>query len=238
MDPGPLDEQHLRELAGAGRVELILITHRHADHTAAAASFHELTGAPVRAADARHCHGGHPLQTAKPSSRPGFELRVLATPGHTSDSRVLPPPRRRHARLSPDRRHHPGTRHHGAGFPRRQTGRLPGNPGQAGRAWTGHRPSRRTDRCSRHWMRLSAPTGTTATNGSRRSVPLWRSSAPAQECVKSRTPFIPTSIPPSGRQRRTPWPHSWITSGAEHAGPVRWQRCRCGARPGVPRQDG
>ena len=61
VDPGPLDERHLRELAGAGRVELILVTHRHADHTAAAARFHELTGAPVRAADARHCHGGIPL---------------------------------------------------------------------------------------------------------------------------------------------------------------------------------
>ncbi len=60
VDPGPLDEPHLQELAQAGAVELILITHRHADHTAAAARFAELTGAPVRAADPAHCHGGSP----------------------------------------------------------------------------------------------------------------------------------------------------------------------------------
>ena len=58
VDPGPLDEPHLQELAEAGAVELILITHRHADHTAAAARFAELTGAPVRAKDPAHCHGG------------------------------------------------------------------------------------------------------------------------------------------------------------------------------------
>ena len=39
VDPGPLDEPHLQALAGEGPVELILITHRHADHTAAAARF-------------------------------------------------------------------------------------------------------------------------------------------------------------------------------------------------------
>jgi glyoxylase-like metal-dependent hydrolase (beta-lactamase superfamily II) len=86
VDPGPLDEQHLQELAGAGRVELILITHRHADHTAAAARFHELTGAPVRAADAGHCHGGIPLADGETILAAGVEIRVIATPGHTSDS--------------------------------------------------------------------------------------------------------------------------------------------------------
>jgi glyoxylase-like metal-dependent hydrolase (beta-lactamase superfamily II) len=86
VDPGPLDEQHLRELASAGTVELILITHRHADHTAAAGRFHEITGAPVRAADARYCHGGTPLTDGETIRAAGVELRVLATPGHTSDS--------------------------------------------------------------------------------------------------------------------------------------------------------
>ncbi|MBP1231833.1 glyoxylase-like metal-dependent hydrolase (beta-lactamase superfamily II) [Arthrobacter sp. PvP102] len=86
VDPGPLDERHLQELAAAGRVELILITHRHADHTAAAGRFHELTGAPVRAADARHCHGGNPLADGETLFAAGVELRVIAAPGHTSDS--------------------------------------------------------------------------------------------------------------------------------------------------------
>lgn len=48
VDPGPDDERHLRLLAGDGRVELILLTHRHADHTAGARRLAELTGAPVR----------------------------------------------------------------------------------------------------------------------------------------------------------------------------------------------
>jgi glyoxylase-like metal-dependent hydrolase (beta-lactamase superfamily II) len=87
VDPGPLDEGHLQGLAGAGRVELILITHRHADHTAGSARLHEFTGAPVRAADTAHCHGtGAPLSGGEVLSAAGLEVRVVATPGHTSDS--------------------------------------------------------------------------------------------------------------------------------------------------------
>lgn len=86
VDPGPLDETHLQELAGAGPVELILITHHHADHTAGAVRLHELTGAPVRAADPAHCTAGTPLQPGEVISVAGTEVRVLATPGHTSDS--------------------------------------------------------------------------------------------------------------------------------------------------------
>jgi glyoxylase-like metal-dependent hydrolase (beta-lactamase superfamily II) len=85
VDPGPLHEEHLRLLA-AGPVELILITHRHADHTAGAARFHELTGAPVRAADPAHCIGARPLQGDEILRVAGTEIRVVATPGHTSDS--------------------------------------------------------------------------------------------------------------------------------------------------------
>ncbi|WP_246670026.1 MBL fold metallo-hydrolase [Arthrobacter zhaoguopingii] len=88
VDPGPLDEQHLRALA-AGRVQLILITHRHADHTAGAARLHELTGAPVRAADPNHCIEAQPLQDGEVLSVAGTEMRVMATPGHTSDSVCL-----------------------------------------------------------------------------------------------------------------------------------------------------
>ncbi|TNB71471.1 MBL fold metallo-hydrolase [Arthrobacter sp. BB-1] len=87
VDPGPLDEPHLQALAAAGPVELILITHRHADHTAGSARLHALTGAPVRAAGGVHCHGGGtPLEDGEVLSAAGVEIRVLATPGHTSDS--------------------------------------------------------------------------------------------------------------------------------------------------------
>ncbi|VXB48821.1 Glyoxylase, beta-lactamase superfamily II [Arthrobacter sp. 9AX] len=87
VDPGPLDEAHLQVLAGAGSVELILVTHRHADHTAGSARLHQLTGAPVRAADPAHCHGtGEPLVDGEVISAAGLKVSVVATPGHTSDS--------------------------------------------------------------------------------------------------------------------------------------------------------
>jgi glyoxylase-like metal-dependent hydrolase (beta-lactamase superfamily II) len=86
VDPGPLHEVHLQALAAAGPVELILITHRHTDHTAGSARLHELTGAPVRAADPVHCHGGDPLHDGQVIHAAGIEVRVVATPGHTSDS--------------------------------------------------------------------------------------------------------------------------------------------------------
>jgi glyoxylase-like metal-dependent hydrolase (beta-lactamase superfamily II) len=85
VDPGPLDEEHLEALASSP-VELILITHRHADHTAGAARLHELTGAPVRAADPAHCIGERPLEAGEVLWAAGTELRVVSTPGHTSDS--------------------------------------------------------------------------------------------------------------------------------------------------------
>ena len=87
VDPGPLDEAHLDALARTGAVELVLVTHRHADHTAGSARMHELTGAPVRAADPAHCHGGgEPLAHGEVIRASGIEITVLATPGHTSDS--------------------------------------------------------------------------------------------------------------------------------------------------------
>ncbi len=87
VDPGPQDETHLKALAGAGAVELVLVTHRHADHTAGSARLHRLTGAPVRAVDPAHCHGGgEPLVHGEVVRAAGLEMAVVATPGHTSDS--------------------------------------------------------------------------------------------------------------------------------------------------------
>ncbi|MGF0115316.1 MBL fold metallo-hydrolase [Promicromonospora sp. Marseille-Q5078] len=86
VDPGPADEEHLATLAEAGPVELVLVTHRHADHTAGSARLRELTGAPVRAADPAHCHGGAPLRDGERIDAAGLRVDVLATPGHTADS--------------------------------------------------------------------------------------------------------------------------------------------------------
>lgn len=86
VDPGPLDEGHLQLLVSAGSVELILITHRHADHTEASRRFAEMTGAPVRALDPAFCVNGPPLADGEELQAGGVDIRVVATPGHTSDS--------------------------------------------------------------------------------------------------------------------------------------------------------
>ncbi|WP_194521877.1 MBL fold metallo-hydrolase [Cellulosimicrobium sp. JZ28] len=89
VDPGPDDAAHLDALAAAGPVELVLVTHRHADHTAGSPGLHARTGAPVRAADPDHCHGGAPLRDGEVIEAAGLRVAVLATPGHTADSVCL-----------------------------------------------------------------------------------------------------------------------------------------------------
>jgi len=86
IDPGPLHEGHLRAVATAGRVVAILLTHGHADHSEGAARLAELTGAGVRALDPAHRLGDEGLGQGDVVTAAGLELRVLATPGHTSDS--------------------------------------------------------------------------------------------------------------------------------------------------------
>ncbi|WP_029137163.1 MBL fold metallo-hydrolase [Nakamurella lactea] len=87
VDPGPADERHLSALGAARDVQLILITHRHPDHTEGAARLHELTGAPVRAADPVHCHGGGtPLAGPERIESAGVVIEAVPTPGHTDDS--------------------------------------------------------------------------------------------------------------------------------------------------------
>lgn len=86
VDPGPEHEEHLRTVAGTGSVALVLITHRHADHTAGIDRLHELTGAPVRAALPEHCRDAEPLRDHETIVAAGVRIHVLATPGHTSDS--------------------------------------------------------------------------------------------------------------------------------------------------------
>jgi glyoxylase-like metal-dependent hydrolase (beta-lactamase superfamily II) len=86
VDPGPLHEGHLAAVAAQGPVEVVLLTHGHADHSEGAARLAELTGAPVRALDPRHRLGDEGLTAGDVVAAAGLELRVLHTPGHTSDS--------------------------------------------------------------------------------------------------------------------------------------------------------
>jgi glyoxylase-like metal-dependent hydrolase (beta-lactamase superfamily II) len=86
VDPGPDDSAHLDAVAAAGPVAEILLTHGHPDHAAGAAALRERTGAPVRALDPAQRLGGEGLGEGDVVARAGVEVRVLATPGHTSDS--------------------------------------------------------------------------------------------------------------------------------------------------------
>lgn len=86
VDPGPLIESHLQEVAAQGPVDVVLLTHGHADHSEGARRFAELTGARVRALDPAHRLGEEGLGGGDVVAAAGLELRVLATPGHSSDS--------------------------------------------------------------------------------------------------------------------------------------------------------
>ena len=86
VDPGPLTESHLAEVAACGPVDVVLLTHGHADHSAGARRFAELTRARVRALDPAHRLGDEGLGEGDVVVGGGLEVRVLATPGHTADS--------------------------------------------------------------------------------------------------------------------------------------------------------
>ena len=67
VDPGPLDEGHLRAI---GPVEIVLRTHNHVDHVEGIPRLLELTGASEVPAEKADVEG----------------LTVVPTPGHTRDS--------------------------------------------------------------------------------------------------------------------------------------------------------
>ena len=86
IDPGPLHEEHLQAVAGQGPVDVVLLTHGHYDHSEGAVRFAELTGAKVRALDPAMRLGDEGLAEGDVVVGGGLELRVLQTPGHSSDS--------------------------------------------------------------------------------------------------------------------------------------------------------
>ena len=87
VDPGPLDQDHLErvlEIAG-GQATAVWLTHRHHDHSDGAELMAELAGCQVSAADPDHATGSV-LTEGRQENLAGLEVRVVATPGHTSDS--------------------------------------------------------------------------------------------------------------------------------------------------------
>lgn len=85
IDPGPPEESHFSAVTDAidgRRVEAVLLTHRHPDHSEGAAAFAERVGATVRAQGP----GAEDLADGDVVDVGGLEIGVLATPGHTADS--------------------------------------------------------------------------------------------------------------------------------------------------------
>jgi glyoxylase-like metal-dependent hydrolase (beta-lactamase superfamily II) len=91
VDPGPLDEGHLRRVLDVvrdlgARVTATLLTHGHLDHSEGAARFAALSGSPVRALDAALRLGDEGLAEGDVVRAGDLVLEVVATPGHTADS--------------------------------------------------------------------------------------------------------------------------------------------------------
>lgn len=95
IDPGPVSDQHLQALLAAapGRIERILVTHTHRDHSPGAAALAAATGAPVwgRTAahamwqDERFAPDHEPSHGDQIDAGDGVTLRVIHTPGHASN---------------------------------------------------------------------------------------------------------------------------------------------------------
>lgn len=87
IDPGPLVVSHLDDVAdAAGEVAVVLLTHGHLDHAESARSFAERMHCGVRALDPAHRLGSEGLSDGDVVEVDGLEIRVVGTPGHSSDS--------------------------------------------------------------------------------------------------------------------------------------------------------
>ena len=87
VDPGPDDDEHIARVAAVKNVALVLISHRHPDHTDGIDKLVELTGAPVRSAGSGFLRGlSAELRDGEVIEAAGLTISVLATPGHTADS--------------------------------------------------------------------------------------------------------------------------------------------------------
>lgn len=95
IDPGPASEPHLQALLAAapGRIERILVTHTHRDHSPGAAALAAATGAPVWGRLAAHpmwqdesfAPDHEPAHGETIDAGDGATLRVIHTPGHASN---------------------------------------------------------------------------------------------------------------------------------------------------------
>ncbi len=87
VDPGPDDDAHLERIAALGEIPLVLISHKHDDHTGGIDKLVGMTGAVVRSVGSGFLRGlGGPLTDGEVIDAAGLRITVMATPGHTADS--------------------------------------------------------------------------------------------------------------------------------------------------------
>lgn len=87
VDPGPDDAAHIARIAELGTVALVLISHKHEDHTGGIDKLVDATGAVVRSVGSGFLRGlGGPLTDGEVIDAAGLRIKVMATPGHTVDS--------------------------------------------------------------------------------------------------------------------------------------------------------
>lgn len=91
VDPGPPMAEHVKAiLAEADRADVrvaqILLTHGHIDHSEGARALGERLGVGVRSLDPRHRLGSEGLAAGDVVKVGGWEIDVVGTPGHSSDS--------------------------------------------------------------------------------------------------------------------------------------------------------
>ena len=92
IDPGPEIESHLQQIADAGNIRWIIVTHTHPDHSPGARRLAEITGASLVGMPAPP--GPHQDSEFSPDQipqheevlqGPDFSLSMLHTPGHASN---------------------------------------------------------------------------------------------------------------------------------------------------------
>lgn len=91
VDPGPDDPAHRRAVLDAldahgRRAAIVLLTHSHPDHADGARALAGEARCPVRAVDPAHRIGPDGMADGETIEVGGLTVRVVSTPGHTSDS--------------------------------------------------------------------------------------------------------------------------------------------------------
>ncbi len=91
IDPGPADAGHAAAIRAAAderdlSIVTVLLTHGHIDHSEGARAFAESIGVGVRALDPEHRLGAEGLADGAVVALGDGEVRVVGTPGHSSDS--------------------------------------------------------------------------------------------------------------------------------------------------------